>query len=224
LDSTVTVVCTSGCDALVASALSAAVRSWQEVGCGGAAPRVRLERKEDLPNELEGDFVFVEVTTDGWPYGASSVGRTTLEFGVTSGTLVRATISLNAQDFVLGFETQSDEVDAQAVLTHELGHALGLGHSSVEGATMQTEAELGYISDLSSLHHDDAQGLCALYPPEAMDPGAGGEGGEPGPNGEGSGGCAVTRPGAPPGAGWSAVLLLLLARCRGKRTARSRSP
>lgn len=224
LDSSVTVVCQGGCDELVGSALSAAVQSWQEVRCSGTVPGIELEWKEDLPSELEGNFVFVEVVTDGWPYGASSVGRTTLEFGITSGTLVRATISLNAQDFVLGFETLSDEVDGQAVLTHELGHALGLAHSSVSGATMQTEAELGYISDLSSLHDDDRQGVCALYPSAAIDPGAGGGGGEAGPNGEGSGGCSVAHPAAPGGAGWLAAALLVLFRLRRQAKARSRNP
>lgn len=225
LGASVTVVCRSGCDDVVASALSAAVQSWRETRCNAGVPRIGLEWKEELPNTLEGDFVFVEVVTDGWPYGASTVGRTTLEFGITSGTLVRATVSLNAQNYVLGFETLSDEVNAQAVLTHELGHALGLSHSSISGATMQTEAELGYIPELSSLHDDDEQGLCGLYPPAAVDLGIGGEGGEPSPNGPASGGCSVVRRAAPGGAGWSsAMVLLLLARFRGQRTARSRNP
>jgi hypothetical protein len=223
LDASVTVVCRSGCDEVVTSALSAAVQSWQEARCNAGLPRIGLEWTEDPPTELEGDFVFVEVVTDGWPYGASTVGRTTLEFGITSGTLARATISLNAQDFVLGVETLSDEVNARAVLTHELGHALGLSHSSISGATMQPEAELGYISELSSLHDDDEQGLCALYPPAPIDAGPGGEGGGPSPIGD-SGGCSVAHPRTPWSAGWSAALLLLLARFREQRTARSRNP
>jgi len=211
LDSTVTVVCTDGCDEVTILALSGAVQSWQEALCDGAAPRISIVIADDVPQNQERDIVLVEVIEEGWPYGASAVGRTTLEFGSTSGTLLRASIALNAEHFVLGFDTAGDEVDAQAVLTHELGHALGLAHSSTLGATMQAEAEVGYIAELSTLHEDDEQGLCALYPAATPEPGAGGEGGGPSPSGQGGGGCSVAQPGAAVGAGWPAALLILFA-------------
>jgi hypothetical protein len=49
------------------------------------------------------------------------------------------------------------------VATHEFGHALGLGHSTVSGATMYPS--LGYCSTGARwLEEDDKQGVEALYP------------------------------------------------------------
>ena len=45
------------------------------------------------------------------------------------------------------------------VATHEIGHALGLGHSDVEGTVMWPYVSLGN----PSLHSDDVNGINALY-------------------------------------------------------------
>ena len=52
-------------------------------------------------------------------------------------------------------------VDVQAVVTHELGHALGLGHSRERDATMYFAG--GSIA-LRTREPDDHRGLCTLYP------------------------------------------------------------
>jgi hypothetical protein len=48
-----------------------------------------------------------------------------------------------------------------AVATHEIGHALGLAHSSVEDATMYP----WYDSGWTSLHEVDVRGIKSLYAP-----------------------------------------------------------
>lgn len=54
------------------------------------------------------------------------------------------------------------QVDLQGVACHELGHALGLGHSSIAGATMQAFIT-GNGSVQRSLDADDAAGVQAIY-------------------------------------------------------------
>jgi matrixin/IPT/TIG domain-containing protein len=63
--------------------------------------------------------------------------------------------------------------DVQDTATHELGHALGLAHSSAAGATMSPTAAPG-VTSARSLAADDRAGIVALYgaappPPPAVD-------------------------------------------------------
>jgi len=191
LGRTITIACSKGCDDAIERALTQAVGTWQDVACDGEQPGILLVLEDAPPENQERDLIVVEATTEGWRDGPTVAGRTIVEFGTTSGTLFRATIALNAEEFVFGFERGEGDIDAQAVLTHELGHALGLAHSSVSGATMQAEASAGYATEFRTLLADDEAGLCALYPPAPPDPGAGGEGGRPGPSAQGSHGCVL---------------------------------
>jgi Matrixin len=50
----------------------------------------------------------------------------------------------------------------QEVLTHEMGHALGLGHSSDPNATMSAYAH--FDNRCASVTPDDVQGITAIYP------------------------------------------------------------
>jgi hypothetical protein len=62
--------------------------------------------------------------------------------------------------------TRNGEVDAQSIVTHEVGHQLGLGHSNSSQATMYA-AYLGGTG-ASTLDVDDIEGICALYPAQNM--------------------------------------------------------
>jgi hypothetical protein len=55
-------------------------------------------------------------------------------------------------------------IDLQTVWSHELGHALGLGHSDVEGSVMEPY----YAGPRRDLDEDDIDGITSLYPAEGV--------------------------------------------------------
>jgi hypothetical protein len=60
-------------------------------------------------------------------------------------------------------------VDLQNVVTHELGHYLGIGHTTNDhaDATMYASAQFGELT-MRDLSTDDVAGLCDAYPPGSL--------------------------------------------------------
>lgn len=56
----------------------------------------------------------------------------------------------------------SDALDVQNGMTHELGHLLGLDHSSKKSATMYMDVEFGETSK-RTLSSDDKKGIAKIY-------------------------------------------------------------
>jgi hypothetical protein len=55
-------------------------------------------------------------------------------------------------------------MDIESVALHEIGHCLGLGHSSVSAAVMSET----YTGVRQALHGDDASGISKLYPRQGL--------------------------------------------------------
>ncbi|QDV07554.1 Matrixin [Planctomycetes bacterium Poly30] len=58
-----------------------------------------------------------------------------------------------------------DRFDIQGVMTHEFGHALGLDHSLVPGATMENNGSPDFGVHLRSIEADDIAGVQFIYGP-----------------------------------------------------------
>ena len=57
--------------------------------------------------------------------------------------------------------------DLQSIVTHEIGHFVGIGHSDVEGATMYWKTEQTSVSN-RVLAQDDIDAVCDIYPPGGL--------------------------------------------------------
>ena len=115
-----------------------------------------------------------------WSYGDFILALTTTTYSTRTGAIVDADVELHAGRHgdgsrnlftavaspVCPVDAQSPNcvaVDIQNTLTHEIGHIMGLAHSSLPNSTMAPTAPLGETSK-RILDSGTAQALCDIYP------------------------------------------------------------
>ncbi len=113
----------------------------------------------------QGDAIGIGGTNDNIVSAQSSCGGTgTLAFTetpISNGWRIRFCDEWTWQDGP-GTIPGGNNFDIQEVQTHEYGHALGLGHSSNNSATMRPATGAGNISG-RSIHSDDIAGVQFIY-------------------------------------------------------------
>ena len=205
------------------SAVETALSVWMSADCeGGGHPsftaNTELAANLDVAFEPDGPNENDILYMDGkWPYEARAVAKTMLGFSLDTGALLDADMALNSSRFPLAIEPASTDVDLMAVLTHELGHVLGMAHSDVPGATMQPETQGFATAALRTLEPDDVEGICAIYPPGSTEPK-----GKPSPESNadpGSSGCTISRGPNVFRAPWMAAIVALSSVAIGRRRA-----
>jgi hypothetical protein len=154
--------------------VSAAFDTWLSADCGdGATPGVGIADKGVIDcrkaeyNQDQGNANVILFRDDDWPYvnSVDALALTTLTYNVRNGEIYDADIEINSFEAQLTVTDSDVYDDFPSIITHEVGHFLGLSHSNVAAATMRP----GYISgrsDLRDLDDDDVAGICTLYPPD----------------------------------------------------------
>lgn len=94
----------------------------------------------------------------------NTLGYTTVSFNVGTGEIYGADIELNNTDGQLGVPTAKGDYDLQSVITHELGHVLGIGHTQDETALMFPS--LPTQEARHDLGDDDRAAICEVYSPD----------------------------------------------------------
>lgn len=122
-----------------------------------------------------------------WEGSLQTIGLTTTTFNNKTGEVLDADIELNAAGFVFSTvdgaacsnppprpATNCVATDIRNTLTHEVGHIVGLDHPDLSpepgidhtndrDCTMYSSASIGETNK-RTLHQDDIDGLCAVYP------------------------------------------------------------
>jgi MYXO-CTERM domain-containing protein len=152
------------------------------------------------------NIVFFDEDWADYGFDDSLLGVTNI-WSYDDGEIVAFDMVLNAQHHDWTDRGDEGRHDLANTLTHEFGHALGLGHSEVAEATMFASATPGEIVK-RDLHADDLEAIVALYGgqmPLAV------AGNEPWPL------ACSTAPTAAPRAAWAIGLIAGLALLRRRR-------
>lgn len=145
----------------VESTVAAAFATWAAVPCSRL--RFQLLGTTDLPVAVDGHNVVSFIETN-WIYGREAAGATALF--IIDGQQT-ADVAMNGENYTWavgpsGALAAGGTFDLQAVLTHELGHFSGLGHTMVAHDTMYYSWTPWQGQRTPSA--DDKRGLCSIYP------------------------------------------------------------
>jgi len=160
----------------VIEAVQQSFQAWEAVECGGLEFHYQGVTNDDRvgynPNRSNINLVVFRDDPDDWPHADGVIALTTATFctdpgnaDCPAGRVIDADIELNGAhfDFTTTTNPRLVEFDLRNTLTHEVGHFVGLDHTPVQDATMFASAPAGERKK-ASLHNDDREGLCAIYP------------------------------------------------------------
>ena len=150
-----------------------AITRWLEADCGSGNPGVSLldmgpiECSRVEYNQTGNANVFL-FSDSSWPFGQASrtIALTIIQFNTETGEIFDADIAFNSAYMRLrpaGSDIEGFNLDD--VMTHEIGHFLGLAHSDAPRAIMS--AQYADRDEEVSLDPDDREGVCAVHPPDA---------------------------------------------------------
>lgn len=159
-------------------AIGRAFGEWLGADCGnGAGPGLQIQDfgpvscGEAQYNQEGPNANLFTFRDDAWPYenAVDTLALTTLIFNADTGEIYDADVEVNTfeSDMALGTVGRSD-IDFASVITHEIGHFLGLSHSTALGATMRPSYAPGNTA-MASIEADDEAGVCAVHPPSTTD-------------------------------------------------------
>jgi hypothetical protein len=173
------------------AALRQAWTAWSDVECQGADGRLRRTSLRFREGE-RASFVIDPIPSgsepfrrtnviffrdQGWPYKdpGETIAVTKSQFEPRTGRVRAAQIEINSANysFALPDEAKAErDIDLVAVITHEVGHFIGLDHSrEAESIMAERYCETGTRCSLERiaarrLADDDVAAVCALFPPE----------------------------------------------------------
>jgi len=147
---------------------------WTEADCGGESPSIRIESFGPVECDRveyssdQGNANVILFHNEEWPeeLDARAFALTTVSFETRTGEIYDADMEINAaMEGGLSFGEPEDGTDLPSILTHEVGHFLGLAHSLAGGAVMRP-SYAPMVDNLRVLGEDDVDGICAVYPPD----------------------------------------------------------
>jgi hypothetical protein len=147
---------------------------WQAADCGGLPPSLVVKdhgavvcNKAEYNQEQPNANLFTFRDRD-WPYknAEDTLALTTITYNTETAEIYDADVEINSFDatFTVTDDPELVSADLLSVLTHEVGHFLGLSHAPQRAATMYPEYA-PKDTHQRTLDPDDEAGICEIYPP-----------------------------------------------------------
>lgn len=117
------------------------------------------------PTENQNLLIFHDST---WPHGAQAmaiIALTTTTYNVLTGEIFDADIEFNSAYFNFTITNRTASTDLKNTAVHEIGHFIGLGHSTLDESTMYASAPFGETKK-RDLACDDRAAVVFKYPSE----------------------------------------------------------
>ncbi len=179
---------------LARKAIERAFDRWSHVQCGDERTSLRFQKGSYAGPGQDFGIYFRD---DEWPHDDAdeTLALTNVNFGQTFGDIQHVDMEINTAQYEFEVGNGSGTVDLEAVITHEVGHYIGLAHSNVAESIMaprycQSGDRCGGDAEKArELSLDDMDAVCTLYPPQGIsgvhyaEPTAGGCSTAPGPAG-----------------------------------------
>jgi predicted Zn-dependent protease len=138
---------------LVQTQVAAAIAQWN-----GKSRMTLRQNSTSSTNQSNLNEIFFTTDPSIFASGSGVVGLTQVYYKNNTGEILEADILIND---TFTFSTDPNDVNYLGnVITHEMGHFLGLGHSQVVGSTMFYALARGQ----NQLDTDDKAGVYTLYP------------------------------------------------------------
>jgi len=165
----------------VRGAFDAAFEAWADVDCSGRSPffveqlsGTTRSAKSEFVRDVHNEMVILAVEPSHWAelpgHSPSAIAMTLMWHDTKTGEIFDVDMELNlgAGSFAdcVVHTCEAGMIDLQNTVTHEAGHVLGLGHSTVRDSTMAFQARGQADVDKRSLDPDDEAGYCALDLPQ----------------------------------------------------------
>ena len=144
--------------------LERATGSWEDVACADIEFAFMGTTDKVWDNDDQ-NTIFCVSNPEDWQFGVGAAGAT-LWLPKPDGYTEEVDLALNAADLEWrdggGNALEQGIMDPQAMITHELGHWLGLAHTPHPYGTMYFGLLPNGIQ--KTLSGDDKAGVCSLYP------------------------------------------------------------
>lgn len=148
--------------------------AWTDVDCpDGTVAKMAFEEREPVscrrgeynPDDPNINVVFFNDTNFKYRGIDGTLAKTSVTYNDKTGEIYDADIEINTSynEITITDDPAEIEYDLQAIMTHEVGHFIGIAHSPNPSAVMFASYSPGDTAQ-RTLHPDDVEAVCAIYP------------------------------------------------------------